>query len=104
MYFGKDKAKSILFKTWQNGEELGIKFRETEVNHRKHVGFLGCILNEVMLDEAMTFRETQISISKTDKSRQNSLAYNGLASWIRVSGILKGTKNLNIFKQRMRFE
>ena len=43
---------------------LGIRFRETEANHHKHVDFLKCILNEMMLGEAMAFRETQISISK----------------------------------------
>ena len=64
MHFGEDKTKSILFGLRQNGEELSIKFRETEVNQRKHVDFLGWVLNEVMLGEAMAFRETQISITK----------------------------------------
>ena len=41
MHFGEDKAKSILFGLRQNGVELSIKFRETEVNQRKHVDFLG---------------------------------------------------------------
>ena len=72
MYFGEDKTKSILFGLRQNGEELGIKFRETEVNHHKHVGFLGCILNEMMLGEAMAFRETQISISNKAAFKHSS--------------------------------
>ena len=72
MYFGEDKTKSILFGLRQNGEELGIKFRETEVNHHNHVGFLGCILNEMMLGEAMAFRETQISISKKAAFKHSS--------------------------------
>ena len=59
MHFGEDKIEKR-----QNGEMLGIRFRKTEANHHKHVDFLKCILNEMMLGEAMAFRETQISISK----------------------------------------
>ena len=72
MHFGEDKTKSILFGLRQNGEGLGIKFRVTDANHHKHMGFLGYILNKMMLGEAVAFRETQISISKKAAFKNSS--------------------------------
>ena len=56
IYFGEDKAKSILFASKfkkENIKKLNIKYRDIQIKQHSKVKYLGCLINETMSGETM---------------------------------------------------
>ena len=58
IHFGKDKTKFILFETngsWKAGK-LNITHRGVDIKQNSPVAYFGCIFDETMSSEPMTYK------------------------------------------------